>query len=88
MELYLRVKFSSSLILRSVEWKSRQELIDTRKKGRTVFDTMGCDNREMLMAANGMHGEGIDDVKQLPGDSNKKEETTKRIAALFAESIL
>lgn len=87
MDVYLKIRHGSSLVLRNIEWKVARENIAIPIIGRRVLESIGCDNREMLMAARDKYGEEIDVAQRLDDDGNKEEESERNIAALFGESV-
>lgn len=54
--------------------------------GRSVLESLQCDNHERLLAARDRYGDDIDVVNRLKQDVNK-EECKEKIAALVGESV-
>lgn len=86
MDVFLKIRHGSSLILRKINWKITNEDIPSPIIGRRVLESLGCDNREMLMAARDKYGDDIDVADRLATDGNQ-EENEGTIAALFGESV-
>lgn len=51
-----------------------------------VFESLGCENREMMMATEDKHSDDTDDANRLRDDSNDGE-CTESTAALFGVSV-
>lgn len=86
LDVYLKIRHGSSLVLRNIEWKVAKEDVSVPIIGRRVLESLGCDNGKMLMAARDKYGEDIDVSHRLPHDGNE-EESSGNIAALFGESV-
>lgn len=86
MNVFLQIRHASSLILRNVSWKITEEEIPSPIIGRRVLESLGCDNREMLLAARERYGDNIDVANRLQQDGNE-EESEGKMAALFVDSV-
>lgn len=86
LNVFLQIRHGTRLVLRNIQWKVTKEDITLPIIGRKVLESLGCDNREMLMAARDKYGDEIDVNQRLEDDGNK-EETEGKIAALFGESL-
>lgn len=60
LDVFMRIWQGSNLILGNILWKVSTENIQARIMGRCVLDSLGCDNRKMLMAASDKYGKDID----------------------------
>lgn len=60
LDVYLHTRHGTSLILHNIIWKVSKEELRTPIIGRRVLESLGCDNREMLMVARDKLGEDID----------------------------
>lgn len=52
-----------------------------------VIESLGCENREMLLAAKDKHGGDVGVAKILSEDDKKEEENSRKTAALFSEFV-
>lgn len=86
LDIFLRVRHGSILIIRNIEWKVTKENIHIPMIGRRVLESLGSDNSEMLMAARDNYEEDVDVTVRLTKDGNEYN-CSGNIAALFAESI-
>lgn len=86
MDVSLGIRHGPNLILRNIVWKVLTENIQTPITERCVLKSLGCDNREMLMAARDKYGVVIDVTVRLSQDENEEHRSAK-IAALFGESV-
>lgn len=71
---------------RNVIWKVAKGDIEMPIIGRRVLESLGCDNREMLLAARDRFGDEIDVTKRFEEDGNE-EEHDSTTAALNGESV-
>lgn len=69
-----------------LEWKIAEESIPTPILRRRVLESLGFDNREILLAARDRYRSDRDVKASLMDDSNEKESSSK-IAALFSELV-
>lgn len=85
LDVFLRIGHGSSLIFRNIVLKVSNESVQTPIIGRRVLESLGCDSREMLMAARVKDGGDIDVTERLSQDGNK--DMSGKIAALFGELV-
>lgn len=86
IDIFLRIRHGSHLTVRNVVWKVSKESFETPIKGRSVLESLACDNLEMLMAAREKYGREID-VKEWLSDAGNDDKSSRKIAALFGESV-
>lgn len=86
LDVYLKMRHGSSLILRNNTWHIPKRGIQTPIIGRMVLQSLGCNNREVLIAAKDRLGNEIDVAKKLSKDGNY-EESSNMTASLFGESV-
>lgn len=86
IDVFLQTKHGSSFILKIISWKVTKEGLPTPIIGGRVLESLGCDNKEMLMAARDNYGDNIDVADRLAGVGNE-EESEGRIAAFFGKCI-
>lgn len=86
MDVFMHTQHGSKLILRRITWRITEEDTPRPILGRRVVESLGCDNREMLIAAQDRNGEDVDVVERRKEDENN-EESDGMIAALFGKAV-
>lgn len=85
LDAFLRITHGPNLTLQNIAWKASKETLPTPILGRRLLESLGCDNRVMLMAPRDKYGSDINVKERLIRDGNKGE-TSGKTAALFGES--
>lgn len=85
-DVFLQIRHGTSLVLRNITWRVTKEQIKTPIIGRRVLESLGCDNRAMLLAARDRLGDNIDVIERLVEDGNE-EEADSTIAALYGDAL-
>lgn len=70
LDVLLRVRQVSNLVLRNVQWKVTKEHIHIPILSRRVLESLGCENCEMLMGTRDKYGEDVDVTERLTKDVN------------------
>lgn len=65
VDIFLRIRQRSRLILRNIVWKVSTENDQIPIIGRRVLESLGYENREMLLAAKDEYGEDIEVEERL-----------------------
>lgn len=86
LDVFLRIRHVPNLILRNIVWKVSIENVQTPITERCVSESLGCHNREVLMAARDKYDVFIDLTERFRQDE-KEEHRSGKIAALFGESV-
>lgn len=82
----MKTRQRSTMVLRKIEWKVRNEQVPVRIIGRKVFESLGLDKSEILIAARDKYGKDIDKAHRLANGRNK-ERNLGNMVALRGESI-
>lgn len=77
LDIFLKIRHGLSLILKNVEWKIDKEDIPVPIIGRKELEYLGCDDRELLIAARDKYGEEIDVACRLKLDGTEEESSGK-----------
>eukprot|EP00737_Agarophyton_chilense_P000949 gb/GEZJ01001057.1/.p1 GENE.gb/GEZJ01001057.1/~~gb/GEZJ01001057.1/.p1 ORF type:complete len:583 (-),score=92.79 gb/GEZJ01001057.1/:1849-3597(-) len=70
LDVHLRIRHGTQLVLRSVTWKIADTDLDCVIIGRQVLQALGCDNKAILAAACDQHNGIINIPEALERDSN------------------
>lgn len=84
LDVHFKVRHGSNLVLGNVTWEVPNEKIDNSILGRHLFESLGCDNRYMLVAASNQQDWDIDVSEKIFTDDYEKE---GNIAALFGDYL-
>lgn len=86
MDVLPQIRHGSALSLRSVGQKIMEKKVPLPIMGRKALQSLGCDNREIVMAARGRYGDDIDAENRLKRSCNQ-EESEGEIDVLFGEYV-
>lgn len=73
LDVFLQIRHGTSLIPRNINWKLTDEDLKTPIIARNVLESLGCDNRDMLLAAPNMMRDDINVSEKLNQNGNKEE---------------